>query len=151
MEIRRALPTEADLLADLWLRSRSAAAPSIPPTTHSDADVHQWFGEVVLLTCEAWVADRDGEVVALMVLDNEWISQLYVDPAAAGEGIGSDLIGHAKEARPTGLKLWTFQGNLRARRFYDSHGFVATASTTGENEEQEPDVRYEWRPSDPPG
>lgn len=86
MEIRRALPAEADCLADLWLRSRGASAPSIPPTVHSDEEVHRWFDEVVVPSCEVWVADHQGEVVALMVLDGEWIDQLYVDPASTGKG-----------------------------------------------------------------
>jgi len=146
MEIRRALPNEAQSLAELWLRSRAAAAPSIPPTIHTDEEVHQWFEEVVLPTREVWVADGTGHVLALMVLDHEWIDQLYVDPASTRMGIGGALLDHAQRQRPTGLKLWTFQSNRGARRFYEGHGFVAIAATTGDNEEQEPDVCYEWRP-----
>ncbi len=146
MEIRRALPAEADALADLWLRSREASAPSIPPTPHPDEEVRQWFDEVVLTSCDVWVADHRGDVVALMVLDGEWIDQLYVDPALTGTGIGETLVTRAKRLRPAGLKLWTFQVNLGARRFYEAHGFVATASTAGDNEERAPDVCYEWRP-----
>ena len=44
------------------------------------------------------------------------------------------------------LKLWTFEANVGARRFYESHGFVATRRTAGDNEEGAPDVCYEWRP-----
>ena len=146
MEIRRALPAEAGSLAALWLRSRAASAPSIPPSIHTDEEVHHWFEEVVLPSREVWVADRQGEAIALMVLDKEWIDQLYVDPASTGKGIGGALLEWAMKVRPTGLKLWTFQSNLDAQRFYESHGFVATVSTTGENEEQAPDVCYEWRP-----
>jgi len=40
-----------------------------------------------------------------------------------------------------------FQSNLHARRFYEERGFVAVAMTTGDNEEQSPDVCYEWRPA----
>ncbi len=144
MGIRRAIPSEAGSLADLWLRSRAACAPSIPPTIHTDEEVHQWFDEVVLPSYEVWVADRQGEAMALMVLDHEWINQLYVDPASTGRGIGGALLERAMKVRPTGLKLWTFQRNLGARRFYESHGFVPTVSTTGDNEEQAPDVCYEW-------
>ena len=85
-----------------------------------------------------------------MVLDGEWINQLYVDPASTGTGIGGTLVTRAKGLRPAGLKLWTFQGNLGARRFYEARGFVATASTAGDNEERAPDVCYEWRPSASP-
>jgi hypothetical protein len=42
--------------------------------------------------------------------------------------------------------LWTFQSNVGARRFYELRGFVATATTMGDNEEQAPDICYEWRP-----
>jgi GNAT superfamily N-acetyltransferase len=144
VEIRKADPGEAGSLAALWLRSRMASVPSIPPTVHTDEEVDRWFEEVVLPTCEVWVADISGEPTALMVLDHEWIDQLYVDPAATGRGIGGALLEHAMRLRPTGLKLWTFQTNLDARRFYEAHGFVATAMTTGTNEEQAPDVCYEW-------
>ncbi len=85
-----------------------------------------------------------------MVLDNEWIDQLYVDPVSTRAGIGGTLLEHAMRLHPTGLKLWTFQSNLGARRFYEPHGFVAVASTTGENEEQAPDVCYQWRPAATP-
>ena len=151
MEIRPALPTEAGTVASLWLRSRKASVPSIPPPVHSDGEVHRWFGEIMVSSQEVWVADRHGQVVALMVLAGKWIDQLYVEPASTAEGIGSDLVAYAKGLRPAGLKLWTFQGNLAARRFYEAHGFVATVSTAGDNEERAPDVCYDWCPSGTPG
>ena len=58
MKIRRALPSEAGSLAALWLRSRAASIPSIPPTVHTDEEVIRWFGEVVLQTHEVWVAEN---------------------------------------------------------------------------------------------
>lgn len=147
MDIRMASPAEADSVAALWLRSRRAST-SIPPTVHSDDEVHKWFEEVVLPSCEVWVATGNDKVIGLIVLDQDWIDQLYVDPTETGRGIGGALIEHAMRLRPTGLKLWTFQSNLDARRFYESHGFVATATTQSDNEEQAPDVCYEWPSSD---
>jgi putative acetyltransferase len=42
------------------------------------------------------------------------------------------------------LRLWTFQRNAGARRFYERNGFAAVELTDGlGNEEREPDVRYE--------
>jgi GNAT superfamily N-acetyltransferase len=145
MEIRRATPDEAGLLAALWLRSRTASVPSIPPPLHTDEEIHHWFEEIVLPTSEVWVAGSSEHPTAVMVLDQGWIDQLYVDPTATRRGIGGALVEHAKKQRPTGLRLWTFQSNLDARRFYEAHGFVATAETTGDNEERAPDVCYEWR------
>jgi GNAT superfamily N-acetyltransferase len=143
MEIRRATSAESDFLAELWLRSRRAST-SIPPTVHTDEEVHEWFEKVVLPTCDVWVAIGNGEPIGLMVLDQEWIDQLYVDPTETGRGIGGKLLEHAMTLHPTGLKLWTFQSNLDARRFYVTHGFIPTATTQGDNEEQAPDVCYEW-------
>ena len=122
MGIRRALPSEAGQLAALWLRSRAASAPAIPPTIHTDEEIHRWFEESVLPTCDVWVVDGAGTVRALMVLHHEWVDQLYVDPGSTGTGIGGALLDHAKRQRPTGLKLWTFQSNVDARRFYEERG-----------------------------
>ena len=105
MDIRRALPAEPDSLAALWLRSRAASVPSIPPAVHTDEEVRRWFKEIVFPSSEVWVADSGGGVSALMVLDQEWIAQFYVDPVSAGSGIGEALLQHAMRLRPTGLKL----------------------------------------------
>ena len=64
-----------------------------------------------------------------------------------GLGIGSRLldvvINEAKLVTPV-LRLYAFQCNEAARRFYERHGFTAVAFGDGSgNEEGEPDVRYE--------
>lgn len=148
MEVRLARLGEADAVATVWLRSRRASIPAIPPPAHTDAEVLAWFAEVVLPTSEVWVADENGAVRGVLVLAEEWIDQLYVDPEHVGRGIGSDLLAWAKQRRLAGLELWTFQANAGARRFYERHGFVVTDATDGDNEERAPDVRYEWRPLD---
>lgn len=146
MELRRAERGEAAAVADVWLRSRAASVPAIPAPVHSGSEVRAYFEAVVLATKEVWVAEEKGAVVALLVLEGEWIDQFYVHPDHVGIGLGSALITEAKRQRPGGLKLWTFEKNNRARRFYERHDFVVTAATDGDNEEGEPDVRYEWRP-----
>ncbi len=69
---------------------------------------------------------------------------LYVEPALIGQGIGGELIALAKRERPTGLRLWTFETNVQAQRFYERHGFSLRDRTAGENEEGAPDVLYVW-------
>lgn len=119
--------------------------PAIPPPIHTGGKVHTWFEQVVLPTKEVWVAEEGAEIVALLVLEAGWIDQLYVEPDRTGQGLGARLIEVAKQRRPAGLKLWTFEANVGARRFYEHHGFVATGATNGDNEEGAPDIRYEWR------
>jgi uncharacterized glyoxalase superfamily protein PhnB len=77
-------------------------------------------------------------------LHDDWIDHLYVDPDSTGRGVGSQLVAVAKTLRPSGVHLWTFESNTRARRFYERHGFVAVERTDGDNEEGAPDVRYQW-------
>jgi len=141
---RRAGPQDAAAVAATWLRSRHASVPAIPHPVHTDDEVTEWFATVVLPERETWVIDCDGAVVALLVLEPGWIDQLYVDPDCTRRGLGSRLLAVAKAASPGGLDLWTFRSNAGARRFYERHGFVAVATTDGDNEEGAPDVRYSW-------
>ncbi len=131
-------------VADVWLRSRHASIPAIPAPVHTDDEVREWFATVVLPDREVWVVEADGSVVAMMVLENEWVGQLYVDPTWTGQGVGSLLVDLAKDVRPAGLDLWAFQSNVGALRFYERHGFVAIETTDDANEEGAPDVHYRW-------
>ena len=143
-EVRPARLDEARVVADVWWRSRTASIPAIPPPVHTAEEVREHFSRVVLSRREVWVATVDGLVVGLLALDEDWIDHLYIDPPFFGQGIGTQLMAVAKDHRPDRLKLWAFQSNAGARRFYERHGFVAVAFTDGDNEEGEPDVQYVW-------
>ncbi|MFG2117157.1 GNAT family N-acetyltransferase [Streptomyces sp. NPDC048718] len=131
-------------MADVWLRSFSAALPSVR-RAHDDAEVRAWFSTLVVPSHETWVAVADSGVVGLLVLDGGELEQLYLDPAWRGRGLGDRFMALAKRRRPDGLALWTFQVNAAARRFYERHGFREAGRTDGaRNEEREPDIRYAW-------
>jgi GNAT superfamily N-acetyltransferase len=133
-------------VADVWLRSFTAALPGVR-RAHTDDEVRAWFRDVVLPSRETWVADDGGTVVGLLVLGPGVVEQLYLDPDRRGSGLGDRLLAVAEKRCPGGLELWTFQVNGPARRFYERHGFVAVEETDGSgNEECEPDVRYVWTP-----
>jgi len=96
---------------------------------------------------EIWVAENDAGVVGFATLSADELMQMHVDPDEQNAGIGSALLARAKERRPAGFTLWTFQKNVGARRFYERHGLELVRLTDGEgNEEREPDVQYAWRP-----
>ena len=143
--IRRGAASDAAAVAEVYLASRRGAAPRIPPVQHTDAEVHDWFASVVLVEHEVWVAERGGQVVAVMVMRGESLDQLYVRPDAQRRGIGARLLDVAKR-RHGRLRLYTFEANEPARDFYEKHGFTALAFGDGTaNPEGAPDVLYEWR------
>ena len=148
--IRRATPADARAAAELMLRARKAAAAAgtIPHTVHDDDDVRNWIATIVIPKLETWLAERDGELAGILALSDGWIEQLYLEPALTGQGIGSELIEFAKQRQPDGLRLWTFESNRGAQRFYQRHGFVEARRTDGDNEERAPDILYVWRVAD---
>ena len=145
VETRAARPEDASAIADLYWRTRQAAVPSIPPPVHPRESVTRWIREVVLPQRHVWVATEGttGAIVGMLVIeDPDWIHQLYVDPTAQDRGIGTLLLQRALEHTHGPARLWCFQANTAARRFYERHGFVPTVTTKGDNEEGAPDVLY---------
>ena len=146
--IRRGGAHDARAAADLYLRAREAAlrAGSMPAGVHGDDDGREYFASHVVRACELWVAEHDGVLAGILVLDGDFVDQLYVEPGLTGRGIGSALLAVAKRERPQGLRLWAFQSNTGARRFYERHGFLEVRRTDGaDNEERAPDVLYAYR------
>lgn len=147
LRIRRAEPPDAGAIADILVGSREANPDTIPAMVHTRPEVLEWVSSVVVPHREGWVACTGEVIVGVLVLHEHMIDQLYVLPSRTGQGIGAALVAHAKRLRPDRLELWTFQSNLRARRFYARHGFTEVELTDGSgNEERAPDVRLRWRP-----
>jgi chorismate mutase/GNAT superfamily N-acetyltransferase len=145
--VRRGSAEDLDDVAALFSRSRRAAVPSMPPAVHSVEEDRAWLADELAGEGELWLAEQEGEAVGLLLLEDDRLHSLYVDPAHQGAGVGSVLVELAKSLRPGGLELWVFQSNEGARRLYARHGFVEVEETDGRaNDEQAPDVRMEWRP-----
>jgi GNAT superfamily N-acetyltransferase len=153
--IRAATADDAAAVADVYLASIHATYDF--PLAHTDDEVRGWLRDILVPAGGTWVAvDPAGEVVAMMAVEAGLpgergepgqLDQLYVRPDRLGEGIGRRLLEIAREQFPDGLRLYTFQVNARARRFYERNGFVAEWFGDGSaNEERQPDVRYVWRP-----
>jgi hypothetical protein len=113
-QLRRGSGADANSTAEVYLRARRHAVPEIPPLAHSDDEVRQWRHRV-LDEQETWLAIADdGTLLGLMVLNGDWVEQLYVDPVRTGRGLDARFVELAKQRRPGGLQLWTFVSNVRA-------------------------------------
>ena len=121
------------------------------PELHTPEEDLWFLREIVMPNEEVWVAESSGLVVGFTALGTrdgaDYLQHIYVAPEHQGHGIGSELLERAMERRPAGFRLWVFQGNEGARRFYERHGLRLVEETDGlGNEEKEPDALYEWAP-----
>ena len=143
--LRPAGPEDADAVAAIHLASRASAA--MPPGIHTDDEVRAWLAARVGED-EVWLAETDGAPAAYARFTDTWLDDLYVDPAYAGQGLGSALLDVVKARLPEGFGLWVFEMNMPARAFYARRGLVEVERTDGSaNEEKAPDIRMEWRPA----
>jgi GNAT superfamily N-acetyltransferase len=118
------------------------------PVLHTDDQTARFIFDLVA-SAQVEVAVRDDAVVGFVAVRAGWLEHLNVHPADQNAGIGSRLIGWAKEVSPTGLDLWVFQRNTRARALYATHGWSVVTLTDGaDNEEGQPDVHMRWQPHD---
>ncbi len=124
----------ADLLASSWRRTYEATMG----VDKLERAIASW-GQPQSLAREsgdeeiiAFVAEEDGGAIvghamAFMKDDRSvWLERLHVAPGRFGTGLAADLL-HAVLAAHAGLPsigLEVLEGNDRAIRFYEKHGFV---------------------------
>lgn len=146
MRIRAATPEDADAIAEVFIAS--FATLSFLPRLHTNAETIDFIANKVLREQEVLVAEQNGGIVGFVAMAHgNFLEHLYVHPDSQGRGVGSVLLMRAKQRMPNGFRLWLFQQNTQARRFYERHGLRAIEFTEGAgNEEQMPDALYEWRP-----
>jgi len=109
-------------------------------TPQQDTDfLTRLIGRMDVLTLRNWRGPQ-----GFLAREDEEVHALYLSPAARGQGNGTQLLNHAKAQSGT-LRLWTFQENAGARRFYAREGFREVELTDGSgNDEKLPDARLVW-------
>jgi GNAT superfamily N-acetyltransferase len=143
--LRRAVPGDAEDLAELFWQVRTESVPHIPMIVHPRESVQPFVEDVLLAQFEVWVAESEGRLVGFLALmAPDVLGHLYIRSGHTGHGLGTRLLDVAKERFPQGLQLWAFESNTDALRFYERHGFMAVEHTDGDNEEGAPDVRMVW-------
>ena len=112
------------------------------PVIHTPDEDLAFIRDVVLPRQQVTVAEAGEEIAGFIAVSGDWVEQLYLDPAWTGQGIGSRLLGQVTAALPV-VKLYCFQANTGAQRFYERHGFFAESFGDGTgNEEGLPDILY---------
>ena len=145
---REAISADIPHIIHIGLTSRKTFLP-YAPLAHTDEEIAEWVENHLFVVADIYVAEMDEKVVGFMALlthnGMNWIDQLYMLPEAVGKGIGAQFVAMAKEKLEAPIRLYTFQENVGARRFYERHGFKPIEFGDGSgNEENCPDVLYEW-------
>jgi GNAT superfamily N-acetyltransferase len=141
--LRAAGTADTPAITEVFLAARRGM--TYLPHLHTDDETARFLFDLVRLA-QVQVAVRDGAIVGFAAVRGSWLEHLNVHPRAQNEGIGTRLIGWAKQTSPTELDLWVFQRNRRARALYAAHGWRDIAQTDGDNEEGQPDVHMRWEP-----
>ena len=125
-------------------RTAGALIPGFDPTLHTPEETCAFY-RGVFARGPIWGAFDGDVLVGHLALEPGWIEHLYVEPAHHGEGIGRMLVALAQREQDE-LQLYTYQANARARRLYETAGFVAEEyGFDPEHAERVPNVRYRWR------
>lgn len=147
IQLRSATNSDAQCVADILLASRATFLP-YAPSPHTEVENRAWVREVLLPAGGVTLACNGEQICGVLAVSQaegvSWIDQLYLDPKLVGQGIGNILLQHALQTLARPIRLYTFQANTGARRFYERNGFRVLEMTDGQgNEEQCPDVLYE--------
>jgi ribosomal protein S18 acetylase RimI-like enzyme len=144
--LRSAIVEDASDIIRVLRSSRLHFLPYAPPVHSAEEDL-EWARLTLIPTGGVTVATVNRIVGVLAVSranDTNWIDQLYVEPEHCGHGIGSLLMNAALSSLRRPIRLYVFQQNVAAQRFYQKFGFLPVQWRDGSgNEEGCPDVLYE--------
>ncbi|MBW4444634.1 MAG: GNAT family N-acetyltransferase [Plectolyngbya sp. WJT66-NPBG17] len=106
------------------------------------------FREHLAIHGIVWLAEVEGNIAGFIIVipNRQRVDQLFVDAQHQSQGIGALLLDRAKAICPQGLTLCTLQENIRARSFYERHGFKAGKQSVNPFNQQ-PNIEYRWTPS----
>ena len=128
MELRAAVPGDLATVADIWHRAWHLAHVGHVPDGLTAARTLAAFHErTPARVADTVVAVVGGEVVGFTMVDGDEVEQVFVDPDHHGSGVAAALLSAAErqvaDAGYDATWLAVVEGNARARRFYEKHGW----------------------------
>jgi ribosomal protein S18 acetylase RimI-like enzyme len=146
--IRPYRPEDLDPVVDLWYDTWHATFPDL---RHHESK-EEWrrrFETEIAAEERVSIAEVDGRIAGFLAVKDRgggqgYLHEIFVAPELQGRGIGSTLMGLAKELAPAGLRLDTLQRNTQAAAFYERHSF--TVVSTGVGRVGLPNAQYAWTP-----
>jgi ribosomal protein S18 acetylase RimI-like enzyme len=147
MKVRRATPTDAEAIANLYVQLKKHHLQLAPATPRYEMPDEDWLRQTKAALDDPskrfYVAARGGAVlgfVKLLFEQKSWglsceVETLVVDEEAREQGIGSRLMERAEEvARQQGavaMRVNVLKSNADGRRFYERDGYRPIAVRYG--------------------
>ena len=165
LTIRKAVPEDAGAFTDCGISCWQSAYKGIVPDeflSHMSATRAQRVEKHVQdLTnpgnCVYYCVMYDERMVGLLIINKSRnddapdigeIWAIYLVEEFCGKGYGKELldfqIGELKGLGCKEIYLWVFEENLRARRFYEKHGFSFTGVTREVSKYGKPLIQIEY-------
>lgn len=143
---RSATQADAEASAQVYLSSRQRFV-AFALVAYSDQEVCQGIRDSLIPNGQVTVVGQSDRIIGLMALSKAdatgWIAQLYLHLDAIGLGIGTQRVEYAKAELGAPIRLYTFQQNRGAVKFYEQHEFTVVRYRDGsQNEENCPDILY---------
>ena len=102
--------------------------------SYSEDAVREWYACKFAGWDWGLVATEKTTVVGFVATEGSHVDQLFVDPDYQKHGIGTSMLAAALGRMPALVTLTVFEANMRARRFYESHGFREAGSFFNESD-----------------
>ena len=150
LTLRPAGPDDLSAVADLFLASRAAAVPQMPPVV-DEADARRWVLGWDLGRAGGLARRRPGPASSASRRSRTAGCQACTSrPTGSATASAAPCSRWSRPSGRDGFALWVFESNERARAFYRRHGLVELEHTDGaDNRERSPDLRMAWPGADP--
>lgn len=112
-------PQQLDQIMAIWLASNLEAHDFVPASYWQEnfAMVKQLIPQAALS-----VAQVEGKIVGFAGMQDNYLAGIFIDAAYRDQGLGTQLLTHLQLRHPL-IRLNVFDQNLRAKQFYQGHGF----------------------------
>ena len=128
MTLRPAVPEDMATVADIWHAAWHVAhAGHVPDGLTAARTLEAFHERTPRRVADTTVAEVDGRLVGFTMIEGDEVEQVFVDPELHGSGIAAPLLAEAEQrVAAAGYDVaWlaVVDGNARARRFYEKHGW----------------------------
>ena len=124
MNVRRGTPADVPRALEIWRAAVDETHGFLSPEHRAEIDI--MVAEEFLPGAELWLADDEkGRTLGFLVMDDDMIDALFVDPAVHGQGVGTKLLDHALMLSP-GARVDASEQASNALPFYLARGFRIT-------------------------